>query len=148
MGMFCNPSPITTTNLAALKRKKSEEIRKTALCIGQAGVNIIGSIDPLMRYHMAVTPEDVNLLKQANEVAKIEEKLVGLLSVTAEIKEKWIEEGEEKTRLHPDVPIAIHDAVLGQAILHAKEIYRYQEELIQKVQDASTAEAINQITWR
>ena len=48
---------------------------------------------------------------------------------------------DKKTRLHPSMPIAVHDSVLAQAILQAKEIYRRQEELIQQVQDAETVEA-------
>ena len=146
-GEFIAPPPPPPPTMSEVRAAKIAEIRDTALRLGQAGTNIIGSIEPLMTYHMAITPDDVNLLKQANEVAKLEASLVGTTDITAEIKEKWIEEGEERTRLHPSVPIAVHDSVLAQAILQAKEIYRRQEELIQQVQDAETVEAVQGISW-
>ncbi len=147
MGAKRKPTQQTILNFSELKQQKIQEIRREAERVGQAGVNIYGSVDPLMVFHMAVTPEDVALLQQANLVAKTEADILGIPVESAEIKEKWYEAGEEKTRLHPEVPIAVHDAVLGQAILHAKNIYRKQEVLIQAVQDAGTPEEVEQITW-
>lgn len=152
MGVSNNPVPLIVTDLAALKHKKTEEIRKAAMCIGQAGATIVASVNPYLAYRMALTPEDVALLQQANTVAKIAWEAMGLPDDSpyrvAEIKEKWHESGEERTQLHTNVPGRIHDIVLAQAAMHAGEIYRRQEELIQLVQDAATPAEVNQITWR
>ena len=149
MGMCCNPLPPVITDLAALRKKKTEEIRRVALRIGQDGININTGVNV---YHMAITPEDVSLLQQTNMVAKMTWEAMGLEAGSpyrlAELKEKWIENGEEKTRLHPDVEEQEHNAVLFYAVLQAREILLKQESLIQLVQDATTPEEINQITWR
>ena len=149
MGISNNPTPIIVTNLAELRKKKTEEIRRAALKIGQEGIKINTGANI---YHMAITPEDVALLQQANMVAKMIWDAMGLEVGSpyrvAELKEKWIENGEEKTRLHPNAPEQEHDAVLFYAVLQAREIMLRQETLIQMVQDATIPEEINQITWR
>ena len=149
MGFHNNPVPPVITDLAELKKKKTEAIRQIALRIGQEGININTGAHV---YHMAITPEDVSLLQQTNMVAKMIWEAMGLEAGSsyrvAELKEKWIENGEEKTRLHPDAPEQEHDAVLFYAVLQAREVLLKQETLIQLVQDAITPEEINQITWR
>lgn len=139
------------TNLAEAKARKIAEIRNIADRTGMEGVSIFGCLEPLMVFHMAVTPSDVSLLQQANQVAKVEADMAGIPAGdparTAEIKEKWYENGEEKTRLHEAVPEAVHDAVLVQAIMHAGEIYRKQERLIQDIQDAKTIDEVRAVSW-
>ena len=76
MGYASNPVQAVITDISELRRKKTQEIRRVALRLGEAGVSIIGCVDPLMSFRMAITPDDVNLLKQANEVAKLEEELI------------------------------------------------------------------------
>ena len=149
MGYASNPVQAVITDISELRRKKIQEIRRVALRIGQDGININTGVNV---YHMAITPEDVSLLQQTNMVAKMTWEAMGLEAGSpyrvAELKEKWIENGEEKTRLHPDVEEQEHNAVLFYAVLQAREILLKQESLIQLVQDATTPEEINQITWR
>ena len=134
--------------LNALKDKKAEEIRRAAERAGLAGIDIsVGG----MAFHMACTPDDVSFLQQANEAGKMVWKLAGLPpgdpARTAEIKEKWYENGVEKTWLHTEVPEAVHDAVLFQAALYAREILLMRENLIQGVQDAVSEEEVESIRW-
>ncbi len=148
-GRFAPPPEPEPPTLNELKPLKIAEIRAIALEKGRAGATIIGSVTPYLVYHMALTPDDVAYLKLANEVAKAEADALGipLSATTAEIKEKWLEDGVEKTKLHPSVPLHVHDAVLLQAILQAKEITRRQELLIQAVHDTETPEAVHAIHW-
>jgi hypothetical protein len=142
MGFKHNPAPARlpkNVSLETLKRQKIEEIRRAALRAGQVGDDI-NTDDGT--YHIALTPDDVALLKQANDIAKM--LPIPSKDRTAEIKEKW---PDGVTHLHPDVPEAIHDAVVFQAALLAREILLKQELLIQAVQDATTPEAIQAITW-
>ncbi len=137
-------------SLDELQAAKIAEIRAAALDKGRAGASIIGSVAPYLAYKMALTPDDVAYLKLANDIAKAEADMLGIphAEVTAEIKEKWLDEdGVERTQLHPSVPRQVHDAVLMQAILQAKEITRRQEILIQAVLDAGTPEAVAAINW-
>lgn len=135
-------------SLPELKKKKVKEIRRAAERAGLAGIDIsVGG----MTFHMACTPDDVSFLQQANEAGKMVWELAGLPpgdpARTAEIKEKWYENGEERTKLHTEVPEAIHDAVLFQAALYAREILLMQENLIQGVQDAVSEAEVKSIRW-
>jgi len=140
MGIRLNPTP-TTISLPEGKRRKIKEIQDAALRAGQTGtdINVEGQT-----YHMAVTPDDVALLQQANQVAKM--LPVDSEYRTAEIKEKW---PDGRTFLHTEVPEAVHDAVLFQAALYAREILLKQEILIQAVQepDIETLEDLEKISW-
>jgi hypothetical protein len=129
-------------SLTAAKRLKIEEIRRAALRAGQMGDDIHTDGGT---YHIALTPDDVALLKQANDIAKmLPIPAEFFTSRTAEIKEKW---PDGTTKLHPEVPEPVHDAVVFQAALLAREILLRQEELIQAVQDAETAEEVSAIHW-
>jgi hypothetical protein len=135
--------------LADLQTAKIAEIRAAALDVGRAGATLL--VAPGVSYHLALTPEDVAYLQSANTVAKIEWQMLGLEPEdplrTAEIKEKWYEDGVEHTRLHTGVPEAIHDATLALAALQAAEILRRQETLIQTVLDCETTDEVRAITW-
>lgn len=128
------------------RAQKIREIRAAALAEGQQGANILAA--PGVSYHMALTPEDVALLQQANMAAKIAWQAMNLPQDSpyriAEIKEKWV---DGRTQLHLSVSEAVHDSVLAQAAMQAAEIYRKQETLIQAVNDAETAEAVGAVTW-
>ena len=147
MGLSSNPQK-SIYSLAESKARKVKEIRRAAERAGKAGLNIsVGG----MAFHMACTPDDVSFLQQANEAGKMVWELMGLPAGdpnrTAEIKEKWYENGVERTKLHTGVPEAIHDAVLFQAALYAREILLMQENLIQGVQDAVGEEEVKKIRW-
>ena len=146
MGILIEADKGRDMSLSEAKRLKAEEIRRAALRAGQAGIDInTGDLS----YHMAATPEDVALLQQANQVARMTWEAMGLPSGSpyrvAEIKEKW---PDGSTKLHSDVPEAVHDAVLFQAVLYAREILLRQETLIQAVQDAATPEEAEGIAWQ
>ena len=146
MGICSNPEPKKAGSMACAKSMKIEEIRKAARRAGEAGLDVnAGGLS----YHMAATPEDVALLQQANQVARMTWEAMGLPSGSpyrvAEIKEKW---PDGSTKLHSDVPEAVHDAVLFQAVLYAREILLRQEALIQAVQDAATPEEAEGIAWQ
>ena len=146
MGILIEADKGRDMSLSEAKRLKAEEIRRAALRAGQAGIDInTGDLS----YHMAATPEDVALLQQANQVARMTWEAMGLPSGSpyrvAEIKEKW---PDGSTKLHSDVPEAVHDAVLFQAVLYAREILLRQEALIQAVQDAATPEEAEGIAWQ
>ena len=143
-GAFSPPPLPAPPTLAELKKLKIAEIHAAALFEGQQGANIVGSAEPLMSYHMALTPEDVAYFQQANTVAKIEAQLTSIPDWTGEIKEKW---ADGRTQLHLNVPGAVHDAVLMQAALLCAEITRKQETLIQAAQDAETPEAVGAVSW-
>lgn len=136
------------TALSEVKKERVQEIRKEATRVGEAGLDIsVGG----MSFHMACTPDDVSFLQQASEAGKMVWALMRLPegdpARTAEIKEKWYENGVEKTKLHTEVPETIHDAVLFQAALYAREILLMQENLIQGVQDAISEEEVRSIRW-
>jgi hypothetical protein len=128
-----------THSLESAKRQKIEEIRRAALRAGQVGDDIHTESGT---YHIALTPDDVALLKQANDIAKM--LPIPAEFRTAEIKEKW---PNGVTRLHPEVPEAAHDAVVFQAALLAREILLKQELLIQSVQDATRIEEVRAIEY-
>ena len=92
---------------------------------------------------MACTIDDISYLQQANEMSKaIPEEYR-----SAPVKEKWHENGEERTRLHPDVPGTAHDAILLQVAAYAQVVLLKQEELIQQVQDAETEDDVRAVRW-
>jgi len=147
MGLSSNPQK-SLYSLAEFKAKKVRQIKKAAERAGMAGIDIsVGG----MKFHMACTPDDVAFLQQANEAGKMVWELMNLPegdpNRTAEIKEKWYENGEERTNLHTGVPEAVHDAVLFQAALYAREILLMQENLIQGVQDAVSESEVRSIRW-
>lgn len=138
----------TKEDIRKIKQVKTEEIREAALAEGRVGATILADMKTGQSYHMALTPDDVSLLQQANMVAKIAWEAMALPKESeyriAELKEKW-EDGT--TKLHLNVPEKLHDTVLAIAAIKAGEIYRKQEVLIQAVNDAKTVEEIEKICW-